>query len=364
MWKQWLVALFLVAVAAGAAIFYQYSETDAQAQSSHKQPASVVNAVSPEQDTVRDVVNAVGNLRAQRSVDLTTEVSGRIVTLNLKPGQPVNRGDVLVQLDDRQIRADLQVIEARLDDARRQLERAVRLRSSNSVSQAQVDELRTAVNVANAQRQAVQVQLDNHRIEAPFAGVVGLSDVSIGAYVSAGMSLATLDTTDQMELNFAIPERFTGDVALGQEVSASSPAYPSESFIGHLSELGTRFDELSRTLPVRALIDNPDGKLRPGQFMAVTLVLRERRGLVVPEQAVTVRGNDQYVFVADDGVARRVSVTLGTRMPGLVEIVEGLTANDEVIVTGQDRLSTGDRIDVTDNQHAIPVNRFNQSVDS
>jgi membrane fusion protein (multidrug efflux system) len=364
MWKQWLVALFLVAVAAGAAMFYQYSETDTQAQSSHKRPASVVNTVSPERDTVRDVVNAVGNLRAQRSVELTTEVSGRIVALNLKPGQPVNRGDVLVQLDDRQIRADLQVIEARLADARRQLERATRLRSNNSVSQAQVDELHTAVSVANAQRQAVQVQLENHRIEAPFPGVVGLSDVSIGTYVSSGISLATLDTTDQMELNFAIPERFTGDVALGQEVSASSPAYPRQSFVGHLSELGTRFDELSRTLPVRALIDNPDGKLRPGQFMAVTLVLRERQGLVVPEQAVMVRGNDQYVFVADDGVARRVSVTLGTRMPGLVEIVEGLTADDAVIVTGQDRLSTGDRIDVSDNQHAIPVNRFSPSVDS
>jgi membrane fusion protein (multidrug efflux system) len=364
MWKQWLVALFLVVLAAGAAMFYQYSETDTQTQSSHQRPASVVNAVSPKRDTVRDVINAVGNLKAQHSVELVAEVSGRVVALNLNAGRQVNKGDVLVQLDDRQVRADLQVIEAQLADARRQLERTERLRSNNNVSQVQVDEFRTAVNVAQAQRQAIRVQLENHRIEAPFRGVVGLNDISIGAYVSSGVGLATLDSIDQMELNFAIPERFTGAVHLGQQVQGVSPAYPDQTFTGQLSELGTRVSELSRALPVRALVDNPGGRLRPGQFMSVTLTLRERQGLVIPEQAVMVRGNDQYVFVADDGLARRVSVTLGARMPGRVEIVEGLTENDAVIVTGQDRLSTGDRIDVTDDQNAIPVNRFIQSVDS
>lgn len=364
MWKQWLVALVLVAVAAGAVIFYQYSETETQAQTSHKRPASVVNVVSPERVTVRDVVKAVGSLRARHSVELASEVSGRVVALNLKPGHQVNKGDVLIQLDDRQIRADFQVIQAQLADARRQLERTERLRSNNSVSQAQVDELRTAVNVATAQLQAVQVQLENHRIEAPFRGVVGLSALSIGAYVSSGMSLTTLDSTHQMELNFSVPDRFTGEVTLGQQVQGASLAYPDKTFTGQLSELGTRINELSRALPVRALIDNSDGKLRPGQFMSVTLILRERQGLVVPEQAIMIRGNDKYVFVAEDGLARRVLVKLGTRMPGLVEVVEGLTPDDAVIVTGQDRLSSGDRIDVTDDQNAIPVNRFTQSADS
>jgi membrane fusion protein (multidrug efflux system) len=364
MWKQWLVALILVAVAAGAAVLYQSSGSENLASDKHEQPASVVNVMTPAWDTVRDVVKAVGSLKARHSIKLVAEVSGRVVALNLNPGHQVNKGDILVRLDDRQIQADLQVIEARLADAGRQLERALRLRSNNSVSEAQVDELRTSVHVANAQRQAVQVQLGNHRIEAPFQGVVGLSDISVGAYVSSGMSLTTLDATDQMELNFAIPERFTGEVNLGQKVHGTSPAYPDQVFAGHLSELDTRINELSRALPVRASIDNSDGKLRPGQFMSVTLTLRERRALVIPEQAIMVRGNDQYVFVAEDGVARRVSVTLGTRMPGLVEVADGLTEEDAVIVTGQDRLSSGDRIDVSDDENAIPDNRFIQSMDS
>lgn len=358
MWKQCVIALVLVAVAVGGAFVYQNLDQGTQAESGRERPASAVNTVLPQLDTVQDVVKAVGSLQAPNAVELTTEVSGRVVRLNLGAGRRVAEGDVLLQLDDRQARADLQVINARLGDARRQLERAQRLRSNNSVSQSQVDELRTAVDVAEAQRQAAQVRLENHRITAPFAGVVGLSDISVGAYVTAGTTVTTLDTTDRMELGFAIPERFLGAVTLGQQVRGSTPAYPDRSFRGELVELGSRVSELSRSLPVRALIDNGDGLLRPGQFMSATLTLREREALVIPEQAVMVRGDEQYVFVAEDGVARRTSVTLGSRMPGLVEVASGLGPEDAVIVTGQDRLSSGDRIRVLDSDSAIPENRF------
>lgn len=364
MWKQWLIGLVLVAVAAGAAVTYRSLDNEKGAKSDRERPASAVNTRTPELDTVRDVVTAVGNLKAVNAVELTTEISGRAVALNLKTGRRVNQGDVLLRLDDRQAQADLKVIEAQLADARRTLERARSLRSNNSISQSQVDELRTAVDVGDAQRQAAQVRLENHRIEAPFTGVVGLSDISIGAYVTAGTTVTTLDNTARMELNFAIPERFLGQVALGQQVRGTSPAFPDIRFSGELAELGTRVNELSRTLPVRAVLDNPDGKLRPGQFISAALTLRERQALVIPEQAVMIRGDEQYVFVAEDGIARRVSVVLGSRMPGLVEVAKGLSAEDAVIVTGQDRLSSGDRIRVVDEDKAIPDNRFAQSVDS
>ncbi|WP_417543581.1 efflux RND transporter periplasmic adaptor subunit [Marinobacter sp.] len=364
MLKQWLIGLILVAVAAGAALTYRSLDSEAMAQSDRERPASVVNTRPPELDTVRDVIKAVGNLKALNAVELTTEVSGRVVSLNLETGRRVEQGDVLLRLDDRQARADLKVIEAQLADARRKFERANSLRSNNSISQSQVDELRTAVDVSEAQRQAVQVRLENHRIEAPFAGVVGLSDISIGAYVTAGTTLTTLDNTDRMELNFAVPERFVGQVGLGQQVFGSSPAFQDTRFSGVLTELGSRINELSRTLPVRALLDNPDGKLRPGQFISATLTLRERQALLIPEQAVMIRGEEKYVFVAEDGIARRLSVVLGSRTPGLVEVAEGLTLEDRVIVTGQDRLSSGNRIRVVDEDNAIPDNRFAKTVDS
>ncbi len=364
MWKQWLVALGFVVVAAGAAVGYLNLGSGEQAQSGRERPPSAVNTRLPERDTVRDVVKSVGNLEALNSVEVTSEVSGRVVSLQLQSGTRVDQGTVLLQLDDRQARADLQVIESQLADARRQYQRAQQLRSNSSVSQAEVDALRTAVSVAEAQREAARVRLENHRIEAPFAGVLGLSDIDIGAYVSAGTPVATLDATDRMELNFSIPERFLGEVSLGQRVAGLSPAYPEDRFTGELVELGTRINPLSRTLPVRALIDNSDGKLRPGQFMSATLTLRERVALVIPEQAVMIRGDEQYVFVAEDGVARRTPVTLGSRMPGRVEVSDGLSLEDAVIVTGQDRISNGDRIRVRDADNAIPENRFVQSLES
>lgn len=364
MLKQSLIALVLVAFAVGGVLTYQYVDGGSDDGDQRARPASVVNTANPTRDTVRDQVNAVGSLKALNAVELTTEVSGRVVELNLRSGQRVDQGDLLLRLDDRQAQADVRMSEAEVADARRQYDRARSLRTNNSISQSQVDELRTTLEVAQAQLEAASTRLDNHRITAPFGGVVGLSDTSMGAYLSVGTAVATLDSTDRMELGFSVPERFLGQITLGQQVRGSSPAYPEEGFNGELVELGTRINELSRTLPVRALIDNPDGKLRPGQFMAANLTLREREALVIPEQAVLLRGADKYVFIAEDGKARRVSVTLGSRKPGLVEVAEGLTLEDPVIITGQDRLSSGDRIEVVEDDKAIPENRFASSLES
>jgi len=363
MWKQWLVGIVVVAVVvAGAGVYLGLEQVEAEQE--EESQASAVNITMPEFQQIRDQVSAVASLQAVNAVELTTEVSGRVVALNLEPGKRVEQGEVLLQLDDRQARADMAVIEAQLADARRQYDRAQSLRANNSVSQSQVDVLRTAVDVAQAQREAAKVRLENHRIEAPFAGVVGLSDISTGAYLQAGTGITTLDSSDRLELTFAIPERFVAQVQLGQSVLASSPAFPDQVFEGQLIELATRISELSRTLAVRALIDNPDGRLRPGQFMSASLTLQEREGLVLPEQAVMVRGDEKYVFVAEDGVARRVSVQVGNRMPGLVEVTRGLSTDDAVVVTGQDRLSSGNRIRVIESDLAIPDNRFEPARES
>ncbi|NMT62746.1 efflux RND transporter periplasmic adaptor subunit [Marinobacter orientalis] len=362
--KQWLIALVLVALATAGALSWHYLVPEEADSAQRERPASKVNAISPNMEVVRDSVNAVGNLRALDQVELTTEVSGRVVEMNLASGKRVSQGQLLLRLDDRQARADLQVAEATLADARRQYQRAQRLQTNNSISRSQVDELRTAMAVAEARRESARTRLDNHRIEAPFEGVIGLSDISLGTYLSSGTSVASLDSTDRMELGFSIPERFLGQVRTGQLVLGRSPAYPDEGFEGELVELGTRINELSRTLPVRAIIDNPDGKLRPGQFMSANLTLREREALVIPEQALMIRGDDKYVFIAEDGIARRVSVSLGSRSPGWVEVSRGLSQDNRVIVTGQDRLSSGDRIDVVDDDNAIPENRFASSPDS
>jgi membrane fusion protein (multidrug efflux system) len=250
--KQWLIATTIIVLAAVGVGADVYLDDGADTGQAREKRVSNVNVVQPKADLVRDVVVAVGTLRSRQQIELTSEVSGRIVELNFDPGDPVAEGQLLVRLNDRQAQADLRVSNAQYADAKRQYDRAQSLRSNNSISQAQVDELLTAVDVAEAQRQAAQVRLENHRIEAPFAGVVGLSDISIGAYVTAGTTVTTLDNTERMELNFAIPERFLGQVGLGQQVRGTSPAFPDTRFSGELAELGTRINELSRTSRSRA----------------------------------------------------------------------------------------------------------------
>ena len=285
-----------------------------------------MNVVSPVSATVSDRVTAVGTLRSRQQIQLTSEVSGRIVELNFEPGRLVEKGQLLVRLSDRQAKADLQVAEANLRDARRQFDRARSLRTNNSISQSQLDELRTQLEVAEAQQIAASTRLADHRIEAPFAGTAGLRELSAGAYLNVGDTVATLDATGPMELNFSVPERFLGDVSQGQTLVAKTAAFPEEMFRGTLAELGSRLDELSRTLPVKALIENPGGRLKPGLFMSVDLILREREALIIPEQAVLVQGSHAYVFVVEGDTAARKQVILGSREPGQVEVPEGIVS--------------------------------------
>ncbi|WP_166268631.1 efflux RND transporter periplasmic adaptor subunit [Marinobacter caseinilyticus] len=351
--KQWITAIVIVFLAIGGAGAFWYWSTGAGDKPVREKRVSNVNVVQPQMRTVRDVVAAVGTLRARNAVALISEVSGRIVALNFEPGDPVAKDQLLVRLDDRQARADLQVAEAQYADARRQYDRARSLQSNNSISQSQVDALRTALEVADAQRQAARTRLDNHRIHAPFAGVVGLVDISVGAYITLGESITTLDAVDPMELTFSVPERYLGQISQGQTLTARTAAFPDLAFQGTLAELGTRIDSLSRALPVKALIDNREGKLRPGQFISVNLTLRQRQALVIPEQAVLVRGTKAFVFVAVDGEARRMEVSLGVREPGQVEVRTGVALDDAVVITGQDRLSSGDRVAIVDDADAL-----------
>jgi len=353
--KQWLIGLLVLVIAVVAALTWHQLVPAEQQQGRQKRPQAV-HVIQPRVETVRDRIEATGTLRSRKEVVITSEVSGRIVALDFNTGQRVKQGQRLVQLDDRQARADLAVAAARLEDARRQLNRARQLRRSNSISQSQVDELLTAVDVAQAEYEAAKVRAENHRINAPFSGVVGLREFSPGAYIESGDPLTTLDADGEMELTFAVPERFIGQLKPGLPVSGITSSWPDEVFRGELAELDTRVDPLSRTLKVRALIDNRDGRLRPGQFMSVRLTLRQRQAMVVPEQAVLLQGNERYLFVVTEaGTAERRSVRLGSREPGVVEVLSGIDARDRVVITAQDRLSSGDEVQILEGtENAIP----------
>lgn len=351
--KQWLLALVVLALAAGATWYLWQPAEEQGPQAGQANRSTNVNVVTPQRGEVRDRLQAVGTTMARNSVDVVSEVPGRIVQIHFEEGQRVSEDQVLVTLDQRQTQADLAVAQARLADAEAKFERANRLRGSNSIAAADVDELRASLAVARANLESARTRLGNQQVRAPFDGVVGLREVSVGAYLNAGQTITTLDSTEQMQVRFDVPQRYLGQLREGQEVEVGADALDDNRVPGEVTELGSRVDPLSRTLTVQSRVDNVEGRLRPGQFVNVALTLETRSALLIPEQAVLTRGRENFVFTAEDGAARRVSVTLGSRTAGQVEVVEGVQPDDRVIVNGQDDLRSGDRLKVLEDDRAL-----------
>ncbi|MAM00452.1 efflux RND transporter periplasmic adaptor subunit [Hydrocarboniclastica marina] len=350
--KQWLWSFILLVIALGATA-YLMQPADSADDEGPRGRVTHVNVVQPERAQIQDRLRAVGTARARNSVDIVSEVDGRIVDIHFTEGQQVVQGDRLVSLDKRQAQADMAVAEARLKDAEAKFRRAESLQKSNSISAAEVDELVAGLAVARASLELARSRLDNLEVVAPFDGVLGLKEVSVGAWLSAGQLITTLDSIDQMLVRFQVPQRYIDQLQSGQAIDVATSGAASTRLSGEVTELGSRVDPLSRTLTVQSQVSNPDARLYPGQFLDVSLTLDTRTGLQIPEQAVMTRGRENFVYVIADGLAKRVPLELGSRLAGRVEVVEGLTLEDRVVINGQDGLSSGDPVKVLDDDDAL-----------
>lgn len=350
--KQWFWSIVVLALAFGATVYLLQPEAQSPGQND-KARMTNVNVVQPERGQIQDRLEAIGTARAQNSVDIVSEVDGRVVEIHFNEGQRVQQGDILVSLDQRQARADVSVAEARLDDARAKYRRAQSLQKSNSVSAAEVDELSAGLAVGRANLELARTRLDNLTVVAPFDGVLGLKEVSVGAWLNAGELITTLDSISHMLVRFQVPQRYTAELRPGQAVAVATEGRAPVRLSGEVTELGSRIDPLNRTLTVQSQVPNPGGSVRPGQFLNVALTLETRTGLLIPEQAVLTRGRENFVYILDDGRAKRVVLALGSRQAGKVEVLQGLTLEDRVVVNGQEGLASGDPVSVLDDPGAL-----------
>ena len=284
---------------------------------------------------------AVGTLIGNESVVITAKVTEQVSAVFFEGGEFVDKGQVLVELIDEEQLALLKESEAKLEEARLQLKRLASL-GSEIATAAEIDVARTRVAAAEAVLQALRTRISNRVITAPFDGVIGFRQVSIGALLTPGSVIAQLDAIDPLKLDFTLPEHFFSQVAVGDGIWARSTAWPAEVFEGSATLIGTRIDPVTRAFPVRGLLDNPDGRLRPGMLMAVEVSLGKSDGIVVPESALLQTGAQSSVYLVDENnSARRVSVVIGRRAPGTIEILSGVNAGDRVITSGQLTLRPG-----------------------
>ena len=306
-------------------------------------------------------VTAVGTLRADEAVIIRPEIAGRVATIHFKEGQKVRQGEPLIALDQDEYHAQLASGAAQLALEESSYRRLQDMDRKNLTSQQNLDEARARLDTARAQQELNRVRLSKTVIRAPFDGVIGLRQVSPGAYVKPGDDIAALEGLGAMKLDFRVPEIYLARLAVGQRLTMRVDAYPDHGFQGVVYAIEPALDEETRAVLLRARLPNPDNKLRPGLFARIGLILERRENaLVVPEQAIVPVGQATFVYRVTDGKAVMTLVKLGLRRPGLVEILEGLEPGDLVVTDGQLKIRDGAPVTVLPPAETQPPPGANQ----
>lgn len=310
-------------------------------------PSVAVEAAPAVATTSTQDLRAIGTLQSDESVQITSEIAGRITRILLSEGAPVAVGDLMVQLDDALAKAEVADAQARYNFAESNLGRANSLARSGNVTERARDEASTNAETTRAALELAKVRLSKHAIRAPFSGIAGIRKVSPGAYVEAGQAIVNLEKIDTLKIDFKLPELHLAQVATGQTVDITVDALPGRTFEGTIYAIDPHIDVNGRALSIRARLENPDLVLRPGLFARVLVRGQVKRNvLVVPEAAIVPRGQDKIIYTIENGEAREAKVELGGRKGGMVEVLSGLTENAVVVVAGQQKLKHGTAVEI------------------
>lgn len=326
--------------------------------------ASPVFAITANTQEFYDQIEALGTLRANESVELTSVVTERVVEIHFESGQRVNKGDVLVTMETRQEEAMLAEEHSVLAEAERQLNRISPLVKRGAATESSLTEAQLNIQTAKARIAAIESQLKDRQIIAPFSGKLGLRNISVGIMAQPGTVITTLDDDTVMKLDFAIPEVYLSAIAEGNQIQASASAYPMQSFSGVVQSIDSRVDTATRSIQVRVLLDNSAHMLRPGMLMSVKLKKNPRQVIVLPEETLVPRGRKNYVYVVNENnIAEFKAVKIGARKKGVVEIVSGLEVGDKVVTHGTLKIQPGTQVKITaqDNGQTSLVNLLKQS---
>ncbi|MBU1437073.1 MAG: efflux RND transporter periplasmic adaptor subunit [Gammaproteobacteria bacterium] len=302
---------------------------------------TVKTAIIASADLKREV-KTLGTALAYDSAKIVTATSDYLTLLHINEGQPVKKGQLLAQLNDTEEKARVNELKALLNEQKRQLARLKNLTRTQASAISLLDEQQAKVNATQAQLEAVLARLSEMQIKAPFDGVLGLRQVSEGAFISTGTVLTTLDDISVIRVEFNVSEHYIADLKVDMPLAITNVAYGQTKFVGKIKAMDPRLDPVTRSIKVHGTVDNSDLRLRPGMLLNVTVELANTQVLQVPENAIVPLQNRQYVFVVgkDDSV-KQVEITLGQRVPGSIEVLSGLAEGDEVIVEGTQKLRTG-----------------------
>ncbi len=307
-----------------------------------------VEAVELDYETIEDRIFSSGTIQANELVELSSEASGLVTHVHFEEGREVNRGDLLVKINDSELQAQKQRAVYRLNLAEQREERQRRLLERGGISQDDYDATLNELNVLRAEVQLINAQIDRTEVRAPFSGVIGLKYISTGSYITPTSRIASLQEVNPVKIDFSIPERFISRVDIGDEINFSVQGIDS-TFVGEVYAIEPRIDTQTRTLQIRAISENRNQILYPGAFANIVLILDEiENALMVPTIAIVPELNAQKVYIVRDGKVQESRIRTGIRTSEKVQIIDGAERGDIILTTGLLQVRPGMDVEITD----------------
>ena len=360
--KRFLIIGALVVLLCGALIYWNVFRSAMMASyfAHAGRPPATVDTVHVETVTWRPGIEAVGTARAQQGADLAAQAAGVVRAINFKASDKAKQGELLVQIDDSPERADMATAQANILLYQRSLDRLTKLHDKGYVSQQDWDNTKAQLDVAKSAYERASAMAALKAIKAPFDGITGIPQINVGQYVQVGQVIVTIQDLDAMKVDFTVPEQLAGQIEIGQPVQfgIDETSYP---LTGHLIGVDPKVDPKTHLVSAQALLDNPEHKILPGQFLRVRIELGAEPGVLsLPQTAVitSLYGDYVYLVAADDqaknGIKKAVQtfIQTGRRELGAIEIKSGLKVGDEVVSAGQNKLQNGAPIIVSNTSQA------------
>jgi len=338
------------------------SACDGQADKTKISAAKPVVVLKAYSMPLSDQTQSLGTAQANESITITSKLAGRLEKIAFDDGQQVHKGDVIAQLDQDEELAQLEAASVQLAEHSREVKRLQELLARRAAATRELDERKTLLALTASNIEQIRARISELTLKAPFDGKIGIRRVSPGALIQPGQVIATLDQVNPIKLDFSIPANMLQGLKVGDRIEAQADALGDQVFTGTVSATDSRVDPLTRSMLMRAIIENPDGRLIPGMLMRVTLMANQRDALMVPEEGLTQKQEKHFLtLVTPDGNAELRSVQPGLRRDGLVEITRGLNAGEMVVVRGMGFVKPGAPVSISESWERIRDSQFSAS---
>ncbi|MGO2128770.1 MAG: efflux RND transporter periplasmic adaptor subunit [Pseudoalteromonas prydzensis] len=336
---------FIITVLIGLCV-YLYLPSSQGEQSDFTESATQVTAhtVASEENAV--LIEAIGSARANQAIYIKSAQNDYVTDIYFKDGDLVSKGQKLVQLQSQQEELTVKELAINLREEKRQLERLTELSRSQATAKSLLEEQLSRVDATEAQLENAKTKLSEMTITAPFSGILGKRQISIGAYVNNSTIITSLDDISIIKVDFKVPEKYLAQLNVGMKVMTQNDAYPEKTFTGKVTHVSTRIDAVTRSVEVTASFANKSGLLRPGMLLNTALQLSSSQAMMVPEKAVIPQQDKHFVFQIEDGIATKVEVNVAGRHNGWVAIDEGISNGQLIVTEGIIKIRSGSKVSV------------------